>query len=289
VNEKFKGLWIARELLEDPNLSKIEMMVMAVALSYKAGKKKCFASNGYFSKLLNVSKQRSSQIINELEKKGYLKTAMKKENGIVISRIIDPIKYILPYQEYLIGVSNKFDGGYQIFEGGVSNKCEGYNNIYNILDTRDSSTSNAISKNGVLFPDLPKIDKKKSAKEPTPKQKIMAYFKDSYKTIVGEEYYQHAPQKDNACLKRWYDQHKEKAPEDIVKKATLLIDKAFAMFQNGVWPFKDSPPVISSFFQHIDKIQGYKKNRNQRPLPDGDFGATFIGGEDNDKSIDPES
>lgn len=64
----FSGVWIPANILCDKRLSAIEKMMLSqiMALSEKTGY--CFASNGYFAKLFDVSSRQVQRILNTLFK-----------------------------------------------------------------------------------------------------------------------------------------------------------------------------------------------------------------------------
>lgn len=76
----FKGIWIPAEiwLSKDLNITEKVFLVEIDSLDNEDG---CFASNDYFAKFFNLSKNRCSEIIKALEKKQYLTISYKYKPG----------------------------------------------------------------------------------------------------------------------------------------------------------------------------------------------------------------
>lgn len=76
----FKGIWIPKKIWCDENLNITErcFMVEIDSLDNADG---CFASNDYFSKFFKLSKNRCSEIIKGLEKKGYIVISYHYKEG----------------------------------------------------------------------------------------------------------------------------------------------------------------------------------------------------------------
>jgi len=74
------GLWIPPEVLYREELSLQEKFILAQILNLDKNKG-CFAGNGYFSKLLGVTKGRVSKIVSSLEQKGFLVRELDKSTG----------------------------------------------------------------------------------------------------------------------------------------------------------------------------------------------------------------
>ena len=71
MNENFKGIWIPKEILYSKNLGQTEKLLISSIFTLDKGKG-CYATNGYFSELLGISKDRVSKVINKLIKLHYL-------------------------------------------------------------------------------------------------------------------------------------------------------------------------------------------------------------------------
>lgn len=90
---KIKGIWLSKEILDIPELSIKEKMILALSINLYKSNKKCFVSNKGFSKLIEVKPNRVSKLISSLKRKGYIRVKIKyKENSKEIeSREIIPI------------------------------------------------------------------------------------------------------------------------------------------------------------------------------------------------------
>ncbi len=71
MNENFNGIWIPKEILMSKNLGQTEKLLISSIFTLDKGKG-CYATNGYFSELLGISKDRASKVINKLIKLRYL-------------------------------------------------------------------------------------------------------------------------------------------------------------------------------------------------------------------------
>jgi hypothetical protein len=74
------GLWIDTEILFDEKLNSSEKILLAQIIALHNAKG-CFANNLYFSKLLNISKDRAGKLINRLIKNKYLISEIDKSSG----------------------------------------------------------------------------------------------------------------------------------------------------------------------------------------------------------------
>lgn len=97
LHRDFKGIWIPRELWEDENMTKMEMLLFVELDSLSNYEQGCFASNKHLSKFLGVSSSRISQLISSLTEKKYVKVKLiyaKDNPKQVIRREIYPINYL---------------------------------------------------------------------------------------------------------------------------------------------------------------------------------------------------
>ena len=85
-----KGLWMPSEILINNKLSDKEKIILSMIMYLSKDKGYCFATNNYFSDILNITVVSISRIINSLKKKNYIKTNMNyKSNSKEIENSID--------------------------------------------------------------------------------------------------------------------------------------------------------------------------------------------------------
>lgn len=90
--ENFKYIILPEYITKDKNLTDKEKTIYSMILTLSKTKE-CIMSNSYISSMLNISKVRSSRLINSLRDKGYIKVKIEyKENSKEIQkRILTPI------------------------------------------------------------------------------------------------------------------------------------------------------------------------------------------------------
>jgi len=91
---KFEGIWIPRELWLYKDLKPTLKILLKEIDSLDNSEKGCTARNEYFADFLQVSKPRISQMIKELENKGFIKSRIKyfKDSHQVQARFLKVIK-----------------------------------------------------------------------------------------------------------------------------------------------------------------------------------------------------
>ena len=118
---QFKGIWIPKEIWLSKDLSFQEKIILVEIDSYDDGEIGCYASNKHFVNNFEITSTRASQIIQSLQRKGYININYDY-NGKEIER-----RYIHinrpPYPEN-IGMS-KNDIGMSKNEMGVCQKVKG--------------------------------------------------------------------------------------------------------------------------------------------------------------------
>jgi len=77
---EFKGIWIPKDIWVSVELSVTEKVFLAEIDSFEKAKG-CFASNRYFGEFFGISKSRVSQIISELNDKGYINVSYNYTYG----------------------------------------------------------------------------------------------------------------------------------------------------------------------------------------------------------------
>jgi hypothetical protein len=94
MERDFKGVWIPKELWLSEDLGWTEKFLLAEIDSLSRNNE-CFASNDYFAKFFNISKDRISKIVSGLSKKGYVEVALFYKPGTkqVEKRVITTTGY----------------------------------------------------------------------------------------------------------------------------------------------------------------------------------------------------
>lgn len=80
MERDFKGIWIPKEIWLNRSLS-INEKIFLVEIDSLDNQQGCFASNDYFSDFFGLSKNRCSEIIKSLEKKGLLNISYQYLSG----------------------------------------------------------------------------------------------------------------------------------------------------------------------------------------------------------------
>lgn len=81
MDNKNTGLWISQEILNLEDLSIQEKFLLAKIEELEKKNGECKDTNAYFSKFLNVSKTRVSEVISSLVNKGCLSSYISKKEG----------------------------------------------------------------------------------------------------------------------------------------------------------------------------------------------------------------
>ncbi|MGF6951895.1 hypothetical protein QF028_004400 [Neobacillus sp. B4I6] len=94
MERDFKGVWIPKDIWLSEDLGWTEKFLLT-EIDSLAKNNECFASNDYFAKFFNISKDRISKIISSLSKKGYLEVHLIYKEGTkqVEKRVITTIGY----------------------------------------------------------------------------------------------------------------------------------------------------------------------------------------------------
>lgn len=133
TKEDFKGIWIPKEILEDDKVGSTEKMLLAVilALDKEDG---CFASNGYFGKMLGLTRSRCSQIISSLKDKKYISIEYERDGKEIIKRSIKLVrKFNTVFNNQTEVVNNPIKGIKKTDRGYLEN-AKDITYIYNIKD-----------------------------------------------------------------------------------------------------------------------------------------------------------
>lgn len=84
----FEGVWIPRDVFENDELTLHEKIVYSMIQNLSSDEP-CFASNGYFAKILGMSPRRVSSHISKIKAKGYVQvTLLRSKDGTVKKRNI---------------------------------------------------------------------------------------------------------------------------------------------------------------------------------------------------------
>lgn len=88
---KREAFTISARIMDDDQLGFSAKLVLA-EIEHLDWIGHCFASNGYFADMFDLSKSRVSHIVSDLTKRGYITTMFEWKNKQVIKRIIKPSK-----------------------------------------------------------------------------------------------------------------------------------------------------------------------------------------------------
>lgn len=120
----FKGVWIPKEIWLSTDLKVMEKLIL-VEIDSLDNEDGCFASNEHFSKFFSLSKNRCSEIIKSLEKKGYIKIDYIYQEG---SKAIS--KRVIRCVRNIDGGIRNIDSPTRKTEEGYSEKCEDNNTSF---------------------------------------------------------------------------------------------------------------------------------------------------------------
>lgn len=156
---QFKGIWIPKEIWLNKDLTFQEKIILVEIDSYDDGQVGCYASNKHFMKNFGITSSRVSQIIQNLQNKGYIKITYKY-NGKEIERRYLSINRP-PYPEKIGMLKNdtgmlkneievcQFDkGGYvkNLKDNNTNiNNTNNNNNNYNYIYNNSSSSDEIIN------------------------------------------------------------------------------------------------------------------------------------------------
>lgn len=151
----FKGVWIPKEIWLSTDLKVMEKLIL-VEIDSLDNEDGCFASNEHFSKFFSLSKNRCSEIIKSLEKKGYIKIDyIYQEGSKAISRRV-------------IRCVRNIDGGIRNIDNPIRKTEEGYSENREDNNTSFNNTfSNTSNKKDIV---------EHSPTEPVPYQEVVEYL-----------------------------------------------------------------------------------------------------------------
>ena len=151
----FKGVWIPKEIWLSTDLKVMEKLIL-VEIDSLDNEDGCFASNEHFSKFFSLSKNRCSEIIKSLEKKGYIKIDyIYQEGSKAISRRV-------------IRCVRNIDGGIRNIDNPIRKTEEGYSENREDNNTSFNNTfSNTSNKKDIV---------EQSSTTPLPYEEIVQYL-----------------------------------------------------------------------------------------------------------------
>lgn len=144
MKRDFKGVWIPREIWLSTDLKVMEKLIL-VEIDSLDNEDGCFASNEHFSKFFSLSKNRCSEIIKSLEKKGYIAIDYIRQanNRAIDKRVIRCIRNIDGGIRKTDRPIRNIDRPIRKTEGGYSENCEDNNtlSINTINNTREKENN----------------------------------------------------------------------------------------------------------------------------------------------------
>ena len=125
MERAFKGIWIPAEIWLNENLTLLEK-VFLVEIDSLDNENGCYASNEYFANFFKLSKNRCSEVIKSLEKKGLIsiKYIYKKNSKAIDKRVIKV------FDNSNTPIRN-LDRPIRKIEEGYSENCEDNNTVFN--------------------------------------------------------------------------------------------------------------------------------------------------------------
>ena len=140
MKRDFKGVWIPKEIWLSTDLKVMEKLIL-VEIDSLDNEDGCFASNEHFSKFFSLSKNRCSEIIKSLEKKGYISIDYIRQanNKAIEKRVIRCVRKTDGGIRKTDRPLRNIDRPIRKTEGGYSENCEDNNtlSINTISNTRD--------------------------------------------------------------------------------------------------------------------------------------------------------
>lgn len=132
MNRDFKGVWIPKEIWLSTDLKVMEKLIL-VEIDSLDNEEGCFASNEHFSKFFSLSKNRCSEIIKSLEKKGYIEInyVYQQEGKAIAKRVIRCVRNFDGGIRKTDRPIRNIDRGIRKTEEGYSENCEDNNTSFN--------------------------------------------------------------------------------------------------------------------------------------------------------------
>lgn len=183
-NRDFKGVWIPAKFWLDENLKPMEMLFLVEIDSLDSGNRGCFASNKHFSEFFGLTPGRCSQIIQSLQKKGYIKIEYVRDGKQIINRSIRVVNN-------LNTPVNKLKGGIKNAKGGYIENCKESNTDFSntYINTTTTNSYKSRVKNQDMIHYLNSVDDElvewitsETEKAPQPSQR---YFESIVKRLMS--------------------------------------------------------------------------------------------------------
>lgn len=92
MNDNFKGVWIAKDILAIKNINLTQKLILAILVNLSQKDGECKPSNGYLSIIVGISKTSISINLNILYKLDYIGCTIKLKEGTqeVLHRVCKP-------------------------------------------------------------------------------------------------------------------------------------------------------------------------------------------------------
>ena len=266
MERAFKGIWIPAEIWLSKELKIMEKLFL-VEIDSLDNEDGCFASNEYFSNFFDLSKNRCSEIIKSLEKKGFIEIEYiyKKNKKSIEKRIIKIIRNIdQPIRNIEGGIRN-IDQGYSENRRGYSENCA------------DNNTNNNISINNTN-------NKKEKKKKRTDLDVLInEYTSNSFlqETIIDFMKMRKSIKKPvtERALKGILNKLDKLATTDDIK--IKILENSIENCWQGVFPLKDNLSNYNSnkhqdnnnsnILEDLQKYQGYIDPEKMKPVSQDDL------------------
>ena len=237
-NRAFKGIWIPKEIWLSTDLKVMEKLVL-VEIDSLDNEEGCFASNDHFSKFFSLSKNRCSEIIKSLEKKGYITIEYVYQQGSkAISKRV--IKCVRKIDEGI----REIDNPTRKTEEGYSEKCEDnntsfsntFNNTSNKKDIVEQSSTAPIPYEEIVQYLNQKTGKNFKSTSKATQRHIKARFTDGF---VLDDFKQVI---DNKCG----DWLRDRKMKEYLRPETLFGTKFESYLNSKTTTAKQTGPYIDS-------------------------------------------
>lgn len=158
-NRKFLGIWIPAEIWLSSDLS-LQEKVFLVEINSLDNEDGCYATNDYFSKFFGLSKNRCSEIIKGLEKKGLIKIryTYRPNTKCVEKRFINVIGFACDVFGMSKEGNREIDRGNREIDRAYSENSEDNNTGVNNTGNKTIISGQAAKKKKTAAADIPSYD-----------------------------------------------------------------------------------------------------------------------------------